>query len=510
MPNVPIHIPQIGEGLQEARLVAVLKQPGDFVKRDEPIYQMETDKAVMDVESPYEGVLTKWLASVDTVLPIGAEIAMMQVGDEITAAPAPSHGAPVAASPSPNSGTSDVLSVCIPQIGEGLQEARLVAVLKQPGDFVKRDEPIYQMETDKAVMDVESPYEGVLLEWCAPVDTVLPIGAEIAKMQSADPSQTQMAAGHGPAPTAAATSPTAANTEVVAPAARRGDIPPRTRAYAKERGITEAILATIPATKSRLMPEDIDAFLAGGSATSSPAASSSASPRSAFPHQERALSQKQRLLSSRLVRGNQLVVPGTITVVARWNPIESLRTAYKQSGGDFKPSGFTIFAYCCVQALKDHPLFRSTLVGDSSVRTYDRVYLGIAVALPNDELAIAVVQDADLLDWPAFAAATRDAIERARAGQDQAHEAVTLSLTNMQAFGLRDAVPVVVPPAIATLYLGEVYRGLDPMAEEPSLIQLANLALTFDHRLINGVGGAEFLNDVRRHMEHVLSVIPSP
>ena len=94
MPNVPIHIPQIGEGLQEARLVAVLKQPGDFVKRDEPIYQMETDKAVMDVESPYEGVLTKWLASVDTVLPIGAEIAMMQVGDEITAAPAPSRATP--------------------------------------------------------------------------------------------------------------------------------------------------------------------------------------------------------------------------------------------------------------------------------------------------------------------------------------------------------------------------------------------------------------------------------
>lgn len=503
MPNVPIHIPQIGEGLQEARLVAVLKQPGDFVKRDEPIYQMETDKAVMDVESPYEGVLTKWLATVDTVLPIGAEIALMEVGEGVSPASPPSHGAPAAAPASPS---SDVLSVCIPQIGEGLQEARLVAVLKQPGDYVKRDEPIYQMETDKAVMDVESPYEGTLLEWCAPVNTVLPIGGEIAKMKSADPSQTQMAAGHGPAPAAAPSAPTSA--EPATSTTRRGDVPPRTRAYAKERGITEAVLATIPAAKSRLMPEDIDAFLAAGSVPAP--ATSAATPRSAFPHQERALSQKQRLLSSRLVRGNQLVVPGTITVVARWNPIESLRNAYKQSSGDFKPSGFTIFAYCCVQALKDHPLFRSTLVGDSSVRTYDRVYLGIAVALPGDELAIAVVQDADLLDWPTFATATREAIDRARAGQDQAHEAVTLSLTNMQAFGLRDAVPVVVPPAIATLYLGEVYRGLDPMAEEPSLIQLANLALTFDHRLINGVGGAEFLNDVRRHMEHVLSVIPSP
>ena len=71
-------------------------------------------------------------------------------------------------------------SVCIPQRGEGLQEARLVAVLKQPGDFVKRDEPIYQMETDKAVMDVESPFEGTLVSWSAPVDTILAIGAEVA------------------------------------------------------------------------------------------------------------------------------------------------------------------------------------------------------------------------------------------------------------------------------------------------------------------------------------------
>jgi len=81
MPIVAVRIPQIGEGLQEARLVAVLKQPGDKVLRDEPIYQMETDKAVMDVESPYEGILTEWLADVDAILPIGGEVARMDVAE---------------------------------------------------------------------------------------------------------------------------------------------------------------------------------------------------------------------------------------------------------------------------------------------------------------------------------------------------------------------------------------------------------------------------------------------
>src|SRR5579864_6822408 len=85
MPTVSVRIPQIGEGLQEARLVAILKQPGERVTRDEPIYQMETDKAVMDVESPYSGVLHSWLADVDAILPIGAAVAMMEVADAVGA-----------------------------------------------------------------------------------------------------------------------------------------------------------------------------------------------------------------------------------------------------------------------------------------------------------------------------------------------------------------------------------------------------------------------------------------
>src|SRR5436305_12921730 len=95
------------------------------------------------------------------------------------------------------------VSVRIPQIGEGLQEARLVAILKQPGERVKRDEPIYQMETDKAVMDVESPYEGKLVAWTSEVDTIRPIGGGGATMEEAD-GGSEDAGRHGPDPTAQA------------------------------------------------------------------------------------------------------------------------------------------------------------------------------------------------------------------------------------------------------------------------------------------------------------------
>ena len=99
-----------------------------------------------------------------------------------------------------------VISIRIPQLGEGLQEALLVEFLKQPGDEVQRDDPIYVMETDKATTDVESPYSGKLVKWTVETGTVLEIGAEIGKMEVAEGVK-EMPVGHGPADTTHSASP---------------------------------------------------------------------------------------------------------------------------------------------------------------------------------------------------------------------------------------------------------------------------------------------------------------
>lgn len=248
------------------------------------------------------------------------------------------------------------------------------------------------------------------------------------------------------------------------------------------------------------MPEDVDAHLSGGT-TSTPAATKTDT------YSEQPMAQKQRLLMSRLSRGSQLVVPGTMTVAMEWEPIEALRKEFKDRGGEFQPSTFTMFGYAAALATKDHPMFRSTIVGDGTVRTYNHIHLGIAVALPGDELVIAVVDDADAMDWRTFADACREKIDLARSGKDQANESVTLSLTNMQAFGIRDAVAVVVPPGVATVFLGEPYNGIDQKATELRLKRYANLGITFDHRLINGVGAAHFQNAVKSNVENIRDLI---
>ena len=377
-----------------------------------------------------------------------------------------------------------IISIRIPQIGEGLQEARLVTHLKQPGERVRRDEPIYQMETDKAVMDVESPYDGRLVEWLGQQDEVLAIGAEVARLEVEGAVETPS---EPDAP---------AHREPVGEPARSAGIPPRTRAYAKEKGIGEADLIKIAAAGAKLMPADIDAFLAGGK----PKPTSEA-------YNERAVGQKQRVLLSRLQRSNQLVVPGSMSVVVNWGPIEQERLRQKATGDSFQPSAFTMFAFAVARAVERHPAFRTCLVGEDLLRTYKSLSLGIAVGLPGDELVLALVEEADRLSWRDFAERTRERIELARSGKDQATEAVTLSLTNMQGFGLRDAVPVVVQPSVATLFLGEAYYGQDPDSEEPRLRRNANLALTFDHRVMNGVGAAQFLKDVRLNVETIGAIL---
>ena len=145
-----------------------------------------------------------------------------------------------------------VVSVRIPQMGEGLQEARLVEFLKTPGDTIRRDDPIYVMETDKAVTEVESPYDGKLIEWVTEVNSVLPIGTEIARMEVAEGVQ-EMPADHTPAgPAATAAAP--ATQPVAAGRASRPaggvPIPPRTGSTCAKKGCSRSRIKFRPPARS--------------------------------------------------------------------------------------------------------------------------------------------------------------------------------------------------------------------------------------------------------------------
>jgi pyruvate dehydrogenase E2 component (dihydrolipoamide acetyltransferase) len=386
-----------------------------------------------------------------------------------------------------------LVEIRIPQLGEGLQEARIVRFLKQPGDAVRSDEPIFEMETDKALMEIEAPCAGILGEWQAAEDDVLPIGAVIGSIASegaAAPPAALPEKSPEPAGGAVPSSPPAA-----AEGLRNAVVPPRTRAYAREKGLTDGDIARLAERHvGKLMPADIDRFLAEQQ-TETPSAAAEVG------YQDIAMPSRQRTLVYRLQTATQAVVPATLEMELPWAPVEQARAALKTraaAGGTPDPSQFTLFAWCVAQAAKNHPRFRSTLLNESTLREHSHIHLGIAVARPGDELLLARVASADAYAFDDFVRACQEAVAKAREGQDQTSDVMQLSLTSLAAVGARKGIPVVAAPAVGTLFVGAPYDEAYPLeGGGVGFRRLATMVLTFDHRLLNGVGAAAFLNEVR-------------
>ncbi len=381
-----------------------------------------------------------------------------------------------------------VIPVRIPQLGEGLQEALLVEFLKNPGDAIKRDDPIYVMETDKATTDVESPYEGTLVEWTVEAGSVMEIGAEIGRMEVAEGVK-EMPVGHGPPETTAAATP--AGGVAVATKPKRStkiQIPPKTRKYLKEHGLLD-VADEIPCSGTKLMPQDVDAYLAasGGSGVSSKL------------YETVSLPMSQITLNYRLARGTQVCVPVTVMNEIEWTRISDAREKVRASGG---PTGFAMACWCVVQSLKKHDRFRSVMATDGkSLKVFHGVNLGVAVALPGDEMVTAVVPDADKMSKDEFYSALGAAIETARNGKDQADESTTVTISNIGKAGMRIGIPAIVAPAVATLAIGETYAQPVPDGDSFKFKTMVTATLSFDHRIANGVGAANFLNDVKTEIE---------
>ena len=470
-------IPQLGEGLHEALLVEYLCEAGARVRRDQPIYVMETDKATTEVESPYDGVLIGWLVEPGQVLPIGFEIGRIE--------------ATIAVEVSASSGTHGSESSERGETSERGEAARSVNATAE-----------HQAEvTFEALAEALEEAEEAEVE----TDRRFRIDARHSESGRTAPAPHRR---------------------------RRSDgvlVPPRTRRHLRELGLAEQF-DSIPARGPKLMPDDVDRFVTSRQDASNepldPSAGDSASdplvpstvapadmtakgdspvgllpelaPKSTGWYDEAAVPKGQLTLNYRLLRGLQQVVPATAIAECDWTRIGLARQATRDQGG---PTGFLMMLWCVARSLAEHAPLRSTLVRDGRIlRTYRNVDLGVAVALPDDRLVTAVIPQADTLSQADFWRVAADRIGQARTGRDQANDRVTFTVSNVGTFGLQLGVPVVVPPAVATLALGEVQPRPVPCGDGWRFESRASLALTFDHRVLNGLGAGRFLADLRRRI----------
>jgi pyruvate dehydrogenase E2 component (dihydrolipoamide acetyltransferase) len=234
------------------------------------------------------------------------------------------------------------------------------------------------------------------------------------------------------------------------------------------------------------MPADVDQYRSkkSGSAAKLPMLPVAA----AAGFRDRPLPVQQRVLNFRLMRSAQLVVPGTVKRQLDWHELKQAVKARRRANPGVRASDFETFAYAVAWATRDHTEFRSVLLRDDVVRVFDHLELGLAVQQRNGDLVMAVVPEADRLDFPSFVALTQDRVRRALNGEDQINERVPLHINYVARLKVTDGIPVLIAPAVAVVFL------CAPTG--PPQHRKANLGVTFDHRLINGACAAKFLASI--------------
>jgi 2-oxoglutarate dehydrogenase E2 component (dihydrolipoamide succinyltransferase) len=439
------------------------------------------------------------------------------------------------------------VQVVMPQMGESLSEGTIVKWLKQPGDHVAHDEPLFELSTDKVDTEVPAPAAGRLQKLLAAEGETVAVGTPVAIITADD----ERPAGGGDRPplsvVPAAASATTTSEEAgghfqsthapqlvsfrrdrgqAAHAAGRDDVPanrsfsPAVLGDAERAGLSLAQLTTISGSGrgGRITKRDVRQFLESGGAARSPAMArgDAGERRGSGPPPEflyrpgegdRAvpMSPVRKRIARHMKWSVRMSPHATAQSEADMSAVSGVlehRDAFRAAVG--APLTYTVFAAAaCVRALHAFPVLNSSVVGEQIVFK-PTVNLGMAVALPDtDELIVPVVRGADNLSLVGLARAIHELASRARARQLRPEDVQggTFTLTNPGVFGGITGTPILNQPQVGILSIGAVRKQPVVVDDEVVVRPMMALALTFDHRATDGMVAFRFLARVRELLE---------
>lgn len=414
----------------------------------------------------------------------------------------------------------------LPDIGEGLTEGEIVKWLVKPGDAVKEDQPMVEVMTDKANVEIPSPASGTVQKILAKEGEVVKVGAVIivigegagapAALAEKKPGAKSEAAKPEAAPRAIASAPGNGGTHAAPP--RPAPAPayatpieglekvlasPATRRLAREKGIDiRLIQGTGP--RGRVTNEDIARF--GGDGTSAPARAASA-PAYTGPREERQpLKGLRRKISEKMVKSKYTAPHFTYVDEVDMTEIVYLRKALMEKVGPDGPriSFLAFVVKALIPALRAYPLVNASLDDEKQEIILKRFYnIGVATATPEG-LTVPVVKDADRKDVVQLSADIQRLSEAARAKKLALEDLKdgTFTITSTGNIGGILATPIINHPEVAILGVHKISKR--PAVREGQIVirDMAHLSISLDHRVVDGAVGAEFMNLLIRHLEH--------
>jgi pyruvate dehydrogenase E2 component (dihydrolipoamide acetyltransferase) len=525
-------MPQMGESITEGTLTKWLKKVGDTVARDEPLFEISTDKVDAEIPSPAAGTLTEIKVAEGATVQINTVVAVIadgqaQVSDARPGAPATSaavapavDSAPAAAAPDEAplaAAAGPGTDVPMPQMGESITEGTITKWLKAVGDTVARDEPLFEISTDKVDAEIPSPAAGVLTEIKFPegatvgINTIVAvIGGGAGSGKAAAPAPAPAAASKTPAAAAPAPAATAAPAEATA-TGERARSSPLVRKIAKDNNVD---LAQVPGTGSagRITKTDILGHLENPAAVKAAPAAAAAKPAAPapMPGELVPMSKMRSIIAKRMVESKQTsphvhtVFKVDMTRIVRQR--EKEKSKYEQRNG-VKLTYMPFITRAVIMALRKHPIVNGSIEGDA-IRYNKNINIGIAVAL-DWGLIVPVIKQAEEKNFLGIARAIVDVAERARGKKLAADEISggTFTLTNSGIFGEQFGTPIINQPQSAILGIGGLNKEAEVLTDKDgndsiAIRSIQRFTLGFDHRIVDGADAGKFMSDFKAYLEN--------
>jgi pyruvate dehydrogenase E2 component (dihydrolipoamide acetyltransferase) len=551
--KVEVVMPKMGESLQEGTITKWLKKEGDKVERDEMLLEISTDKVDTEVPSPVTGILAQLVGKENETIEVGKVIAYIETEEIASSVAVPSNiveetiPEPVAEVIPQKvtetiSSSGNLVDVVMPKMGESLQEGTITKWLKMPGDKIERDEMLLEISTDKVDTEVPAPVSGILFEVLAKEGDVIEVGKPIARISTEEVAVTPKK--EGKLATEPIQKPETIKKEV--PVGSTTEIPrttgkrfysPLVKTIAKEYNITLEELETISGSglEGRVNKTDILNFIEKKKSgkldipqhqfpKSSPVAMQTVKP-SAQTQVEKTESQVvskvgkdseiipmdrlRTLIAEHMIYSQDTSAHVTSVDEADLSAIVKFREKFKDEF--FKQEGFNLtytpfFVKAVTEAIQDYPTVNVSVDGKNII-LHKKMNIGIATALPDGNLIVPVIKNADALSLRGLARAVNELSSKARTKKlnpDDIQDG-TFSITNFGVFGTLFGTPIINQPQTAILGVGAIKKQpVVRKVDDEYLIVIRDicyLSLSFDHRVIDGMLAGQFLRALIKHLE---------
>jgi pyruvate dehydrogenase E2 component (dihydrolipoamide acetyltransferase) len=583
-------MPQMGESIFEGTITKWLKKPGDKVQRDEPLFEISTDKVDAEIPAPAAGVLKEIKVKEGATVQVNTVVGVIDAEGSAAAAappqpaqssqpkPAPvqssstkaapvqsapqADGAPAAQQPPATEKSAPVqeekssapaganggagTDVVMPQMGESIFEGTITKWLKKVGDKVQRDEPLFEISTDKVDAEIPAPAAGVLREIKVKEGTTVQVNSVVAVIGGAGgsaqaaPAKPQAVQTQTAQPQAAQPQPVQPQPQPVVsfPAGDRGQdgerlrSSPLVRRMARENNVD---LSQVPGTGlgGRISKNDIRSFIQqhgqGGGRPQMVSAPPQSRPAQqvqqpqqvqtqpvpvpqiqAVPGEVVPMTPMRKKIAERMVESKHTsahvhsVFKVDMTRIARFR--EKNRKAWEARNG-VKLTYLPFIAKALLHGIRVKPIMNSSVVGDG-IQYHKNVNIGIAVALEWG-LIVPVVKGAENLSFVGLQRAIVDLGERARTKKLKPDDVQsgTITITNPGIYGPQFGLPIILQPQVAILGMGGIFKEPVVVTDEDGNDSIAvrhiiRLSVGYDHRIIDGADADQFMVAVREYLEN--------